>query len=76
MLNETDTGIHFSYSLRPKRCKLLELKQKEKINVKMIYEKCGICGGRVERWEEDPVGICIDCNSEHRFNIPFKQSDI
>jgi hypothetical protein len=42
----------------------------------MIYEKCGVCGGRVERWEEDSVGICIDCNSEHRFNTLFNQSDV
>jgi hypothetical protein len=56
--------ILFPYSIRPLKCKLLEIKKKEKTRVKMIYEKCSVCGGRIERWEEDVADICLDCNKE------------
>ena len=51
----------FPYTLKPPSCRLQDIKKQEKNNKKMIYVKCSICGGRVEKWEDEKIGYCLDC---------------
>ena len=72
MLDETATNVHimlFPFSLRPLKCKLIEIKKREKPIYKMTYEKCCVCGGRVERWDDDTMGLCLDCNLVTRTSL-------
>ena len=36
------------------------------------YEKCKVCGGRVEIWSDESIGVCLDCGarSEENENTP------
>lgn len=32
----------------------------------MAYGKCHVCGGEVEIWSDEDVGVCLDCGAEWR----------
>lgn len=32
----------------------------------MKYVECHVCGGDVEIWSDEDVGVCIDCGAEWR----------
>ena len=32
----------------------------------LSYVKCHVCGGNVELWSDEDVGVCTECNAEWR----------
>jgi A2L zinc ribbon domain len=38
----------------------------------LAYVKCHVCGGNVEIWSDENVGICTECGAE--WNRPDKNS--
>ena len=32
----------------------------------MTYVKCYVCGGDVEIWSDEDVGVCLDCRADWR----------
>jgi len=32
----------------------------------MTYVKCHVCGGDVEIWSDEGVGVCLECGAEWR----------
>jgi len=32
----------------------------------LSYVKCHICGGNVELWSDEDIGVCTKCNAEWR----------
>ncbi len=56
-------GIH---PLKPQTCRTLDGETQGPSVQGMSYVECAACGGRVEIWDGEKTGICLDCGAEWR----------
>ena len=54
------TGVRRPLPTSPATCPGI----KDFIRPTMTYKKCLVCGGSVELWSDEKVGVCLDCGAD------------
>jgi hypothetical protein len=52
------------YHWKPRICQILDKVDRFSSSQSMTYDKCDSCGGRVEVWNDEDTGVCLDCETQ------------